>query len=171
MTSPTDLLPYLPNMRRYARALTRDPAAAEDLVQDATLRALEKMHLYQPGTDLRAWLFTIVHNVHASATRSAARRATTYVPPEELARVPAPAANPLATLELRDLRAALAALPRSHQRLLVLSAYYGEDYEAMASYERIPLGTVRSRLSRARAHLRLLHDGVTLNPEERDLLA
>jgi RNA polymerase sigma factor (sigma-70 family) len=64
----------IPRLRRYARAMTRDPVAADDLVQDCLVRALGKIHQWEQGTDLRAWLFTILHNQHVSLARQAARR-------------------------------------------------------------------------------------------------
>ena len=64
----------IPKLRRYARALTRDPARADDLVQNSLVRAIAKQHLWQSGTDLRAWLFTILHHQNVNDVRSASRR-------------------------------------------------------------------------------------------------
>jgi RNA polymerase sigma-70 factor, ECF subfamily len=63
----------IPRLRRYARALTRSAERADDLVQDTLLRALSKAHLWQPGTDLRAWLFTVMHNQDVNLVRRAMR--------------------------------------------------------------------------------------------------
>ena len=99
----------IPRLRRYARVVVRDPVAADDLVQDSLARALEKIHLWKDGTDLRAWLFTILHNRHISLARQAARRRVVelqkFKPGSEL--LP----NQIARLELRDLERAIARLP------------------------------------------------------------
>src|SRR5436190_21820969 len=72
----------IPRLRRYARALTRDVVRADDLVQSCLTRAIAKQHLWQPGTDLRAWLFTILHNQHVNDVRRSAREGTQVEPTE-----------------------------------------------------------------------------------------
>ncbi len=145
----------IPRLRRYARALCRDVAAADDLVQDCLTRALAKLHLWQEGTDLRAWLFTILHNQHVNRIRRAVR---------EGAAVELSESEPLLTqaprqdrrLELRDLDSALAQLPDEQRSVILLVGLEGMRYEDVAEVLDVPVGTVRSRLSRGRDALRRL---------------
>ncbi|HEX3884994.1 MAG TPA: sigma-70 family RNA polymerase sigma factor [Stellaceae bacterium] len=145
----------IPRLRRYARALCRDVAAADDLVQDCLTRALAKLHLWQEGTDLRAWLFTILHNQHVNRIRRAVR---------EGAAVELSESEPLLTqaprqdrrLELRDLDSALAQLPDEQRQVILLVGLEGMRYEDVAEVLDVPVGTVRSRLSRGRDALRRL---------------
>src|ERR1700684_3783132 len=100
----------IPRLRRYARALTRDVSRADDLVQSCLARALAKSHLWQPGTDLRAWLFTILHNQHVNDVRRAVREGIT-VPVEDVAPVLTVPSTQGASLRLRDLDRGLSRLP------------------------------------------------------------
>jgi RNA polymerase sigma-70 factor, ECF subfamily len=153
----------IPRLRRYARALTRDATRADDLVQSCLVRALAKSHLWQPGTDLRAWLFTILHNQHVNDVRRAVREGVT-VSVEEVAPVlPAPSTQG-ATLQLRDLDRAMARLPEEQRQVLLLVGLEGMRYEEVAAVLDVPVGTVRSRLSRGRDMLRYLMD---IKPPER----
>src|SRR6516225_9658952 len=144
----------IPRLRRYARVVVRDPVAADDLVQDSLARALEKIHLWRDGTDLRAWLFTILHNRHISLARQAARRRVVelqrFKPSSEL--LP----NQIARLELRDLERAIARLPEEQRSLILLVGLEGMSYEEAASVANLPVGTVRSRVSRGRETLRMM---------------
>src|SRR5690348_18445087 len=99
----------IPRLRRYARALTRDAARADDLVQSCLIRAIAKQHLWQPGTDLRAWLFTILHNQHVNYVRRSSKEGVS-VKVEEVAPFLPIEPNAVPSLELRDLRSALAKL-------------------------------------------------------------
>jgi RNA polymerase sigma-70 factor, ECF subfamily len=156
MTNIAPLLEsQLPRLRRYARSLTQDAARADDLVQNCLVRALAKEHLWQPGTDLRAWLFTILHNQHVNEVRRLVREGI-VVSVEDL--MPSLAAAPAAgaTLELRDLEQAIATLPREQREVILLAGREGKRYEEIARMLGVPVGTVRSRLSRARARLREL---------------
>src|SRR5690242_21390166 len=92
----------IPRLRRYARALTRDSARADDLVQSCLVRALAKSHLWQPGTDLRAWLFTILHNQHVNDVRRSVREGVS-IPVEDVAPMLTVGSTQGATLQLRDL--------------------------------------------------------------------
>src|SRR3954453_916722 len=105
----------IPRLRRYARALTRDVVRADDLVQNCLVRAVAKQHLWQPGTDLRAWLFTILHNQHVNDVRRSVREGVS-VAVEDMAPVLTVASNAIATLELRDLEAAIAQLPQEQRQ-------------------------------------------------------
>ena len=145
----------IPRLRRYARAMVHDPVAADDLVQDCLVRAIEKIHLWERGTDLRAWLFTILHNQHISRTRQAARQREVI----ELQKCkPGLALLPgqMGRLELRDLERAIARLPEEQRSLILLVGLEGMQYDEVASVVNLPVGTVRSRVSRGRETLRMM---------------
>ena len=145
----------IPRLRRYARALVRDVTAADDLVQDCLTRALGKLHLWQEGTDLRAWLFTILHNQYVNQVRRAVREGAAVALSESepvLTRAPHQALR----LELRDLERAIAKLPEEQRSVILLVGLEGMRYEEVAAVLDIPVGTVRSRLSRGREALRRL---------------
>ena len=145
----------IPRLRRYARALTRNAPTADDLVQDCLTRAVAKQHLWQPGTDLRAWLFTILHNQHVNYVRSSSKKGVS-VEVEQVASALPIEPNAIPSLELRDLRVALAKLPIEQRETILLVGLEGMDYEGTARVLNVPIGTVRSRLSRGRAELRKL---------------
>jgi RNA polymerase sigma-70 factor (ECF subfamily) len=145
----------IPRLRRYARALTRDNVAADDLVQDCLTRALDKLHLWQQGTDLRAWLFTILHNQYVNYVRRAVREGTAVGLSESeplLMRAPHQGKR----LELRDLERAIAKLPEEQRSVILLVGLEGMRYEEVAAVLDVPVGTIRSRLSRGRDALRRL---------------
>jgi RNA polymerase sigma-70 factor (ECF subfamily) len=145
----------IPRLRRYARALTRDVVAADDLVQDCLARALGKLHLWQEGTDLRAWLFTILHNQYVNQVRRAVREGAAVGLSETepmLTRAPRQGKR----LELRDLERAIAKLPEEQRSVILLVGLEGMRYEEVAEILDVPVGTVRSRLSRGREALRRL---------------
>ena len=145
----------LPRLKRYARQLTRDPIAADDLVQDCLTRALGKIHLWDPGTDLRAWLFTILHNQHIGlARRDMRQRAHTQWLNSDSSCALAPTQG--VQLELRDLERALAQLPEEQRSVILLIGLEGMGYEEAASAVNLPVGTVRSRVSRGREALRVM---------------
>src|SRR5579884_3805860 len=100
----------IPRLRRYARALTRDVSRADDLVQSCLTRAIAKQHLWQPGTDLRAWLFTILHNQHVNDVRRSVREGVN-VAVEEMAPVLTVQSNAIASLQLRDRETAAGTAP------------------------------------------------------------
>jgi RNA polymerase sigma-70 factor, ECF subfamily len=145
----------IPRLKRYARALTRDVVAADDLVQDCLTRALSKAHLWQEGTDLRAWLFTILHNQHVNHVRRAVREgaAVALSDSEPALRTPP---DQTRGLELRDLDRCLRRLPAEQRAVLLLIGRDGMRYEEVAAALAVPVGTVRSRLSRGRESLRRL---------------
>jgi RNA polymerase sigma-70 factor, ECF subfamily len=144
---------HMPPLRRYARSLTRDLSRAEDLLQDCLARALEKEHLWEPGTDLRAWLFTIMHNQHVNDVRRLAREGS-VVPIEEVSGSLPQGPTVEASVELSDAAQAIAVLPRDQREVLILAGRDGQRYDEMARVLDVPIGTVRSRLSRGRAKLR-----------------
>ena len=145
----------IPRLRRYARALARDVAAADDLVQDCLARALGKLHLWQEGTDLRAWLFTILHNQYVNQVRRSVREGAAVGLSETepmLTRAPHQGKR----LELRDLERAMAKLPEEQRSVILLVGLEGMRYEEVAEVLGVPVGTIRSRLSRGRKSLRRL---------------
>jgi RNA polymerase sigma-70 factor, ECF subfamily len=145
----------LPRLTRYARVLTHDAVAAEDLVQECLTRALGKIHLWEQGTDLRAWLFTILHHQHVSRTRRDARQRYSI---ELQGNTPGLALSPSQTvrLELRDLERAIAQLPKEQRLVILLVGLKGMRYDEAAAVVNLPVGTVRSRVSRGRQALRAM---------------
>ena len=152
-----DFIQYIPRLRRYARALTGDRARADDLVQDTLERALIKLHLWQSGSDLRAWLFTIMHNVFVNQLRSQPAAATAELDDEAMQIAVRPTQSDL--LEVRDLQTMLLRLPEEQREVLLLVGLEQMTYEEAAGVLGIPMGTVMSRLSRARERLRALLAG------------
>lgn len=147
----------IPRLRRYARALTGERSAADDLVQDTLERALSRYHLWRRGSDLRAWLFTIMHNIHVNQARSRARHRHEAL--EADAAAEALGRRDPDWLELRDLASALARVPEEQRAVLLLVGLEQFTYDEAARVLDIPIGTVMSRLSRARERLRLLVSG------------
>ena len=149
-----DLVQYIPRLRRYARALTGDRSRADDLVQDTLERALIKFHLWRQGTDLRAWLFTIMHNVYINQIRANSAVATTTLD-DEAAHLSIRATQ-TDRLDVLDLEAALTRLPEEQREVLLLIGLEQMTYEESAGVLNVPIGTVMSRLSRGRERLRAL---------------
>lgn len=154
-----DIEAEIPRLRRYARVLARDPTIADDLVQECLTRALGKLHLWQEGSNLRAWLFTILHNQHVNMVRRAIRTGATVELSESEPRLTQPA-NQEKHLELRDLDRALSRLPPEQRAVILLVGLEGMSYGDASAVLGIPVGTVRSRLSRGRDTLRQLMIGV-----------
>jgi len=154
----------IPRLRRYARALTHDVTRADDLVQSCLVRAITKQHLWERGTNLRAWLFTILHNQHVNDVRHSVREGNTV----ELDEAPqlTVQGNAIVSLELRDLESAIGKLPPEQRQVILLVGLEGMAYEDVATVLDIPVGTVRSRLSRGRDQLRRL-----MGVEEKDASA
>jgi RNA polymerase sigma-70 factor (ECF subfamily) len=147
------LIACIPRLRRYARALTGSRSDADDLVQDTVERGWSRLSLWRHGSDMRAWLFSIMHNIHVDRFRSAAP------PMEEFAEERPSAAAPAHGLEMRDLESCLRRLPDDQREVLLLVALEDMRYEEVAAALGIPPGTVMSRLSRAREKLRLMMEG------------
>jgi RNA polymerase sigma-70 factor, ECF subfamily len=147
----------IPRLRRYARALTRRADRADDLVQETLVRAIAKSDLWQAGTDIRAWLFTIMHNQHVNMVRRAMRDDAT-VDIEQMSSSLMAITDPTASRQLRELDTALARLPAEQREVILLVGLEGMSYEAAAQILEVPVGTVRSRLSRGRDALRQLMD-------------
>ena len=161
MSRKFDLVePHIPSLRRYAMVLLRyDEDRSDDLVQDCLLRAMSRWHLWHRPGNLRAWLFTILHNIYVNDVQKAAARPNvielqeylpgTSVPPEQ--------GDGLA---LREVAQSMQRLPEEQRQVLLLVGLEGFSYDEAAQITGVPVGTVMSRLSRARRKLRqMLDDG------------
>jgi RNA polymerase sigma-70 factor (ECF subfamily) len=156
-----EVLPHLDAAYRFARWLSRSPSDAEDIVQDAVLRAFRGFGALR-GNDAKAWLLTIVKNCHLTALKQQQRR--TFVPlPEEqdgqdghamIASTPDPESTSIRRDEERTLDRLMSALPEEQREVLVLREIEELDYRQIATIANIPIGTVMSRLARARAALK-----------------
>jgi RNA polymerase sigma-70 factor (ECF subfamily) len=161
-----DALPYRAALLRTARRLTRNEADAEDLVQDTLLNAYVGFRRFRPGTNLRAWLFRILHNRWISTHRMKQRRpdefAVDQITDSDLASSAIHTADggrsaedeALNVLPDSDIRAALAALPEGFQLAVYYADVQGFTYAQTAALMKVPLGTVMSRISRSRERLR-----------------
>jgi RNA polymerase sigma-70 factor (ECF subfamily) len=143
----------IPALRRYARALTRNAELADDLVQDTLVRALRSEHLFHGG-DIRAWLYTILTNLNRNRLRSLARRPT--VQPIEDNDAPDASGTEAGG---RDIERALAALVEDQRAALLLVVLEGLSYREVAEVQGVPIGTVMSRLARARMQIKAYLDG------------
>jgi RNA polymerase sigma-70 factor, ECF subfamily len=147
------IVPYIPNLRRYARALVGDRDGADDLVQDTLERAVRKFHLWRPG-DLRAWLFSIMHNVFVNQLK--ARKIAPDVELDENFAAPTPGAT---SMDIMDLQRGLNCLAPEQREVVLLIALEDMSYADVSRALGIPMGTVMSRLSRGRERLRRAMDG------------
>ena len=152
------IVEHLPRLRRYARALLHDPVAADDLVQSCVERALGKQRLFKPGTNMRAWLFTIMHNVHINMARKQMQTANT-MPLDQAAELPATPPSQEDALRVRDLARALEQLPDEQRQVVLLVGLEDLSYKETADVLVAPVGTVMSRLARGREKLRALLEG------------
>ena len=143
---------HVQGLRRYALVLTRNPEDAEDLVQETLTKAIAAASSWQPGTELRPWLFRILHNAHVSGLRKARVRA------QAVPDLPEPVAQPeaLARIELAQVLEALESLPEAQRKPILLVALEDMSYAEAARSLDVPLGTFMSRLGRGRAALRKL---------------
>jgi len=143
----------IPALRRYARALTRNGDIADDLVQDTLVRALRSEHLFHGG-DVRSWLYTILTNLNRNRLRSLARRPVlSPLGDNDAADQSGPEAGQ------RDIERALATLVEDQRNALLLVALEGLSYREVAEVQGVPIGTVMSRLARARAQIKAYLDG------------
>jgi RNA polymerase sigma factor (sigma-70 family) len=148
------LEPQIPSLRRYAWALLRDNEAADDLVQDTLERAVAHWHLRRRDADLRAWLFTIERNLFLNRLRQRKQRGP-HLGTEALRGMPAPEPDQDNALGARDVLAHIDRLSEDQRSILLLIGVEGLSYEAAAKVLGVPVGTVMSRLSRARARMRV----------------
>ena len=161
------LVEEIPHLRRYARSLTCDAEHGDDLVQDCLHRAWSRMHLWQQDGNTRAWLFTIMHNIFVNDIRKAQRLAPTE-PLELRQHATVGQSDGDRAMLMRDLEQALAQLRADHREVLILVGVEQMSYQEVADLLDIPLGTVMSRLHRARSKMRDWMNGeqprVTLRP-------
>ena len=154
----TELTGLIPQMRACARSLCRDAVAADDLAQDALLKAWNNRSSYQAGTNMKAWTFMILRNQFYSDKRRSWR--STQLDPEVAERTLVAVSNPIASLELDEVRRALAKLPEDQREALILIGAGGLSYEEVSEICGCAIGTIKSRVSRARDRLAaLLEDG------------
>ncbi|MSP52174.1 MAG: RNA polymerase sigma factor [Alphaproteobacteria bacterium] len=149
------IVEQIPKLRRYARALTGNRAAADDLVQDCLERAWGRFHLWQPGSNMRAWMFTIMHNCFANTMRKN-KHQRGLVPIEEWSAEAQIAPNQENSAELRGVAEMMRQLPTEQREVLLLIGLEEMTYAEVSEALEIPLGTVMSRLSRGRERLRAL---------------
>ena len=148
-----DVEAAIPALRRYARALTRDAETADDLVQDTLVRALRSEHLFHGG-EIRSWLYTILTNLNRNRLRSLARRP--LLTPIEDSDAPDSSGPELGG---RDIERALASLVEDQRVALLLVVLEGLSYREVAEVQGVPIGTVMSRLARARAQIKAYLEG------------
>jgi RNA polymerase sigma-70 factor (ECF subfamily) len=150
------LVASIPRLRRFARALEKDPAAADDLVQDTLERACSRFAQFREGTNLRAWLFSIMHSVFINRVKTPHARTEFDSIDDDLQ---VPALDFARQLELRNLIVTgLERLSPEHREVLLLVALEDMNYEEAAQVLGVPVGTVRSRIARARTNLMKLID-------------
>ena len=145
-----DLTRLLPELRAFARFLTRDPTAADDLVQDTVLRALRNEHQWEPGTSLKAWTFTIQRNAFVEARRKAGARQRLL---DTMSATEVTPARQEARMELDGVGRALSTLPREQQEAIVLVGALGLSSEEAAAVAGVAVGTLKARVSRGRRAL------------------
>lgn len=151
-----DVVGQLPALLRYARALVRDPADAEELVHETLLRAYERRAGFDPRRALRPWLFSILHNLYVDGyrRRQMEARAAEAMTGDPVAAPPPPDAD--TRVQLAQVHQAFTRLPEAQRAALHLVAVEGLSYQDAADTLAIPVGTLMSRLSRARSALRLM---------------
>lgn len=150
----TELTKELPHLRRFARALCGDRALADDLVQDCLERAMAKSHLYDPARPLRAWLYAVLRNIFISGLRRDGRSAIIKTVDDLVDGEDAVAAAQEDRISVRQIGEALDRLPTQHREVIVLVGLEEMSYRDVAEILAVPIGTVMSRLSRARNQLR-----------------
>lgn len=146
----------IPALRRYARMLTGDAWAADDLIQDTLERACTKWLLWRVGSDLRAWLFTLMHNLHANQVRHQRHQPSPSLIVDAESAEPELIAPPSGVDQRLDLQQALMQLPQDQRQVLLLVTVEEMSYQEAAQLLNVPVGTVMSRLYRARSRLREL---------------
>jgi RNA polymerase sigma-70 factor, ECF subfamily len=160
----------IPRMRRYALALTRRRDEVDDLVQDSLARAMAKQHLFAPGTDFGSWLFTLTRNQYVTNVRHAAVRGAS-INIDDVAWSLEAAADASGPLLLKELARAIEHLPFEQKQAIRLISFEGMRYEEVAKTLGVPIGTVCSRLWRARSSLRRLMGMKEDRPTQTDSVA
>jgi RNA polymerase sigma-70 factor (ECF subfamily) len=149
-----DLVALIPQLRAFGRTLSGSAGLGDDLAQDALLKALTNQHSYTPGTNLKAWVFMILRNLFYSDKRRSWRAQP--LDPETAERTLVATNNPTAAIELDELRRALMLLPDDQREALILIGAGGFSYEEVAEMADCAVGTIKSRVSRARDRLALI---------------
>lgn len=144
-----EVVELIPALRAFARTLCRNSSDADDLVQETLTKAIANLDRFEPGTRLKSWLFTIMRNTYLSGV-ARTRRETTGLAVEETS---GPEAPQEWSAQVREVRAAIDRLPQGQREVVVLVAMLGVSYEETARICDCAIGTVKSRLSRARAAL------------------
>ena len=147
--SPSEIIAWLPALRANARALTRNATEADDLVQDTLVKAIRHIGKFEPGTNMRAWLFTIMRNTFYNTAKIRARETTGGA--DCVSSNPSVPPTQEWTIAGRELMAAVNRLPSHYREILVLVVMLGETYETAAEICGCKIGTVKSRVNRARA--------------------
>ncbi len=150
----TELIGLLPHMRAFARSLTGNAAEADDLAQDATLSAWRARASFSIGSNMKAWTFRILRNQFFSDRRRSWRMEP--LDPDVAERTLVAADDPSATLDVSDMRRAMTQLPDEQREALILIAAAGLSYEEAAGICQTAIGTIKSRVSRARAALQII---------------
>jgi RNA polymerase sigma-70 factor, ECF subfamily len=152
-----DMVALVPQLHTFARSLCRDGVRADDLVQEALMRAINNIQRFKPGTNLKAWLFTIVRNEHYSQLRRGKFEAQGM----DIELLPEPSVPPDhdGKLELRDLNRALGSLSPGQRTALILVSVSGFSYEEAAEICGCAVGTIKSRVARARETLLEMLEG------------
>lgn len=158
MFTQAQLVTEMPKLRKFAQKLTRNTAEAEDLTQSTLLRALEKKTYFETGTDLFKWTSKIMYNLFVTDYRRKTKFETQY-DPENYINNRAVEADQYAKTELKAVNKAMNQMSHEHREILVLVCVKGMQYQEVADMLNIPVGTVRSRLSRARSQLQALMEG------------
>ncbi len=159
-----ELVTHVPNLRAFARSLVRDPSRADDLVQETVLKAWSNLERFEVGTNMRAWLFTILRNTFYSEFRKT-RREVEDVDGQHAALVSEKPAHD-GTLEMRDFERFFAVLPADQREALTLVGASGVSYEEAAEICGCAVGTIKSRVSRARLRLTEMMETGNLTDEE-----
>ncbi len=152
-----DILDCLPHINGFARRLTRDRAMADDLVQTAVMRALAHAHQYKPGTNFRAWITTILRNSYFNEMRALSRRPSVDIDVEGMAAITSGGQEE--RMNVRDFCRAFRRLSAEQQKALLLVGLDGRSYEEAAEIADCAVGTMKSRVSRARLQLQQLLEG------------
>ena len=160
MFSNNELVKELPNLKKFAYKLTRNEADAEDLLHNTCLRAIEKKHLFKKGSNIFKWASRIMYNLFVSVYRRKTKFETQYDPEPYIATQSTDATQDL-KIEFKHMTQAMKRLSHEHQEVLILVSVQGMRYAEVADALNIPVGTVRSRLSRAREQLSYLMDTKT----------